>query len=75
VHDKFIGKRIFSPHPHPALPLKGRENSGALPLKGKIVSVFVRKSAKAEGFSPFKGEAGGSGFLPLQGGGRRGMGL
>jgi hypothetical protein len=56
-----MGKRSLSPHPHPALPLKGRENSERSLKGGKTVSVFVQKSAKAWGFSPFKG------------GGRRGM--
>ena len=53
VYDKFIGNRSLSPHPHPALPLKGRENR--------------------ERLRPKKRES--IGFLPLQGGGRRGMGL
>ena len=87
VYDKFIGKRILSPHPHPALPLKGREkserlrpkereNSGLLPLKGRENSELHRpKERESSGFLPFQGEAGGSGFLPLKGGGRRGMGL
>jgi hypothetical protein len=52
ICDKFMGNRSLLPHPHPALPLKGRENSER----------FRPKELKSIG------------FLPLQGGGRRGMG-
>jgi len=62
VYDKFMGKRILSPHPHPALPLKGENSERS--LKGRENSERLRPK-----------ELESIGFIPLQGGGRRGMGL
>jgi len=75
VCDKFIGKRSLSPHPHPALPLKGREKSERLRPKELESSWFLPLKGREnrERLRPKERES--IGFLPLQGGGRRGMGL
>jgi hypothetical protein len=57
-----MGKRSVSPHPHPALFLKGMENRERF-LKAMENSERLRQKERKS-----------IGFFPLQGGGRRGMG-
>jgi hypothetical protein len=68
-----MGKRGLSTHPHPALPLKGRENRERS-LKGRENRKRSLKGRKnRERLRPKEPKS--TGVLPLQGGGRRGMGL
>jgi hypothetical protein len=40
VCDKFMGKRSLSPHPHPALPLKGENSERLRPKEHKSIGIL-----------------------------------